>query len=390
MDGTVTNTIRRTLVLRCGLKTGQDGLRIGVEKTPILLHVSFNWAVLQNYYMYHGGTNFGRTAGGPYITTSYDYDAPLDEFGNLNQPKWGHLKSSLEQKRDPIWSNNMTLRVNASGHVLHNYGPYFDTIQSGISRPVELVSHKGDETIIKDLSSHKRTYKVGLSGVDQKGYFKENCTVQWRSSELPINSMMTWYKTTFKPPLGAEPVVVDLKEMGKGHAWVNGQSLGRYWPGYITDADNCSLDPCDYRGSYSNGKCQHYHVPRSFLRDDENILVLFEELGGNPTHVSFKTVTTGKACVSANEGKTVVLAYQSGALISDVEFASYGDPKDACGAFYTGACKSEKDVLAVVREACVGKEVCSLDVFDGVFGKVSGESCGMAEINRKLAVQVVC
>uniref|UniRef100_A0A0E0EWS2 beta-galactosidase n=1 Tax=Oryza meridionalis TaxID=40149 RepID=A0A0E0EWS2_9ORYZ len=47
---------------------------------------------LQNYYMYHGGTNFGRTAGGPYITTSYDYDAPLDEYGNLRQPKYGHLK----------------------------------------------------------------------------------------------------------------------------------------------------------------------------------------------------------------------------------------------------------------------------------------------------------
>ncbi|KAI9109890.1 hypothetical protein K1719_018931 [Acacia pycnantha] len=34
-----------------------------------------------NYYMYHGGTNFGRTAGGPFIATSYDYDAPLDEYG---------------------------------------------------------------------------------------------------------------------------------------------------------------------------------------------------------------------------------------------------------------------------------------------------------------------
>ncbi|KAJ0008419.1 hypothetical protein Pint_28920 [Pistacia integerrima] len=45
-----------------------------------------------NYYMYHGGTNFGRTAGGPFIATSYDYDAPLDEYGLLRQPKWGHLK----------------------------------------------------------------------------------------------------------------------------------------------------------------------------------------------------------------------------------------------------------------------------------------------------------
>ncbi|MCH93011.1 beta-galactosidase 3-like, partial [Trifolium medium] len=45
-----------------------------------------------NYYMYHGGTNFGRTAGGPFVATSYDYDAPLDEYGLIRQPKYGHLK----------------------------------------------------------------------------------------------------------------------------------------------------------------------------------------------------------------------------------------------------------------------------------------------------------
>ncbi|XP_010243525.1 PREDICTED: beta-galactosidase 3 isoform X2 [Nelumbo nucifera] len=47
---------------------------------------------VQNYYMYHGGTNFGRTSGGPFITTSYDYDAPIDEYGLARLPKWGHLK----------------------------------------------------------------------------------------------------------------------------------------------------------------------------------------------------------------------------------------------------------------------------------------------------------
>ncbi|XP_027329281.1 beta-galactosidase-like [Abrus precatorius] len=45
-----------------------------------------------NYYMYHGGTNFDRTSGGPFIATSYDYDAPIDEFGLLNEPKYGHLR----------------------------------------------------------------------------------------------------------------------------------------------------------------------------------------------------------------------------------------------------------------------------------------------------------
>ncbi|KAG2542013.1 hypothetical protein PVAP13_9NG671900 [Panicum virgatum] len=41
---------------------------------------------------YHGGTNLDRSAGGPFIATSYDYDAPIDEYGLVRQPKWGHLR----------------------------------------------------------------------------------------------------------------------------------------------------------------------------------------------------------------------------------------------------------------------------------------------------------
>ncbi|KAJ8751069.1 hypothetical protein K2173_016250 [Erythroxylum novogranatense] len=51
--------------------------------------------VVQNYYMYHGGTNFGRSAG-KYVTTSFDFNAPIDEYGNLNQPTWDHLKQLHE------------------------------------------------------------------------------------------------------------------------------------------------------------------------------------------------------------------------------------------------------------------------------------------------------
>lgn len=43
--------------------------------------VNRNSLCLLGYKQYHGGTNFGRTAGGPFITTSYDYDAPIDEYG---------------------------------------------------------------------------------------------------------------------------------------------------------------------------------------------------------------------------------------------------------------------------------------------------------------------
>jgi beta-galactosidase len=47
-----------------------------------------------NIYMFHGGTNFGLTSGandkGTYhpITTSYDYDAPLDEAGRPTAKYW--------------------------------------------------------------------------------------------------------------------------------------------------------------------------------------------------------------------------------------------------------------------------------------------------------------
>ena len=51
-----------------------------------------------NYYMYHGGTNFGFMNGANWnvgqesgrfeyqpVTTSYDYDAPLSEHGNMTE-----------------------------------------------------------------------------------------------------------------------------------------------------------------------------------------------------------------------------------------------------------------------------------------------------------------
>lgn len=50
-----------------------------------------NGGSYMNYYMFHGGTNFGNTAG-RFVTTSYDYDAPVDEYGLPREPKYTHLK----------------------------------------------------------------------------------------------------------------------------------------------------------------------------------------------------------------------------------------------------------------------------------------------------------
>ncbi|XP_057456552.1 beta-galactosidase 13-like [Lotus japonicus] len=48
---------------------------------------------LVNYYMYHGGTNFGRTTSA-FTTTRYYDEAPLDEFGLQRDPKWSHLRDA--------------------------------------------------------------------------------------------------------------------------------------------------------------------------------------------------------------------------------------------------------------------------------------------------------
>lgn len=45
---------------------------------------------------YFGGTNFGRTSGGPFYITSYDYDAPIDEYGQWHCPiTYFYSQSSL-------------------------------------------------------------------------------------------------------------------------------------------------------------------------------------------------------------------------------------------------------------------------------------------------------
>lgn len=46
--------------------------------------------------------------GGPFITQTYDYNAPLDEYGLFNEPKYTHLNQihSLVKKYSQVILNN--------------------------------------------------------------------------------------------------------------------------------------------------------------------------------------------------------------------------------------------------------------------------------------------
>lgn len=129
-----------------------------------------------------------------------------------------------------------------------------------------------------------------------------------------------------------------------------------------------------------------YHVPRSFLKLGEpNTLMLFEEAGGNPLQVNFQTVTVGAACASASEGDTLSLSCLRGRTISSVDFASFEEPEGTCGAFEGGRGCSSDEAFAVIKDSCLGKESCSIEITEE-FGK----SCGTLPSPRKLVVQVTC
>ncbi|XP_057419839.1 beta-galactosidase 6-like [Lotus japonicus] len=122
-------------------------------------------------------------------------------------------------------------------------------------------------------------YQVGLLGEQLEAYNGQNSSdVEWTQLGNIMDQTLIWYKTTFDTPEGVDPVALDLSSMGKGEAWVNGQSIGRYWILFH-----------DSKGKPSQSL---YHVPRSFLKDKgNNTLVLVEEGGGNPLHISVNTVS---------------------------------------------------------------------------------------------------
>lgn len=60
------------------------------------------------------------------------------------------------------------------------------------------------------------------------------------------------FQTTFNAPPGNEPLALDMNTMGKGQVWINGQSIGRYWPAYKASG-NCGA--CNYAGWFDEKKC---------------------------------------------------------------------------------------------------------------------------------------
>ncbi|KAK3028523.1 hypothetical protein RJ639_038591, partial [Escallonia herrerae] len=321
-------------------------------------------------------------------------------YGNHDIPDF------LFSKKISLNYGSNTLDVLSMMIGLQNYGPWFDIAGAGIFSVIlgDLKNGK------KNISSSEWTYQVGLKG-EYLGLDKmslANSSVWIQESALPTNQSLIWYKATFLAPEGSGPLMLNLASMGKGQAWVNGRGIGRYWPAYISPSTGC-VDTCDYRGTYEPFKCLKkcgqpaqtlYHIPRSWVHPGQNLLVLHEELGGDPSKVSVLTQTGKELCAHVSEadppqadswkpysdvksqGPEVRLVCEQGWHIASINFASFGRPEGDCGTFSPGSCHT--NVLSIVERACLGKQGCSvpLSMTD------LGDPCpGML---KSLAVEALC
>lgn len=114
-----------------------------------------------------------------------------------------------------------------------------------------------------------------------------------------------------------------------------------------------------------------YHIPREWLQESDNLLVLFEETGGDPSKISLEVHYTKTICSKISEsyypplsawsrltsGRVLVdtiapelrLRCDDGHLITKITFASYGTPSGGCQNFSKGKCHASS-TLALVSE----------------------------------------
>ena len=140
-----------------------------------------------NYYMWHGGTNFGRTSMylGP---TSYDFDSPLDEYGRPT------LKSEYVARIHQVLSDNASVFLNGERNA-----------EPGENGARRVVWKLGRRTIELKLNSKVRSACLRVQGRVVFDTKKDFASMQrafrspaWKAMP-PFGQWRTW-----KEPLPAE------------------------------------------------------------------------------------------------------------------------------------------------------------------------------------------
>ena len=128
-----------------------------------------------------------------------------------------------------------------------------------------------------DLQAQSWVHQVGLQGEFMQLFTPSAASTHSWNSTKRVRTVLTWYDLNISTPIpvgspGSATWQFDMRGMGKGNLWCNGFHVGYYW------------SILDFRGHYSQ---PFYHIPRDYLNppDQANVVVIFEEAGGDPTTV---------------------------------------------------------------------------------------------------------
>ena len=97
-------------------------------------------------------------------------------------------------------------------------------------------------------------------------------SVPWSSDwSGAVDTPLTWYYSTFPqvklPTDGLFSVLIDMRGMGRGHCYINGHDIGRYW---LIEGGDSGM-PTQWL----------YHIPPDWLTTEgDNTLTIIEELAG--------------------------------------------------------------------------------------------------------------
>jgi len=112
-----------------------------------------------------------------------------------------------------------------------------------------------------------------------------------------------------------------------------------------------------------------YHVPRSWLKPTKNLLIVFEEMGGDPNQISLVKRSVSRVCAQLSESRPAIRDWQLQSFertrrtyipklhlhcapnqyISSIKFASFGTPLGTCGSFVQGPCHAPTSYAVLTR-----------------------------------------
>ncbi|XP_021942675.1 beta-galactosidase isoform X3 [Zootermopsis nevadensis] len=185
-----------------------------------------------NFFMFHGGTNFGFLAGANFgdnyqpQLTSYDYDAPITEAGDPTSKYFaireviGRVPKGILSRSEKITSMPLSLSEGTKIQVLVenqgriNYGSLINDFK-GLLSNATLGGDVLEDWIITGFPLHE----ISSLGVNSTYNYTFSCPAFFRGTfELP---------ESYSEPLDT---FLDPRGWGKGVAFINGFNIGRYWP----------------------------------------------------------------------------------------------------------------------------------------------------------------